>query len=68
MAEESGMKSIKTGLLIEDEELRLCPVVSDGEILLYDIYLGKDWHGSRRTVSACGMFMGVPDLMERLWG
>jgi len=72
MTEESGMKPIKTGILIEGEELHLCPVALNGGILLYDTYLGEvlleNWRGSRRTVSACGMFLGVPDLMERLWG
>ena len=62
------MKKIETGIQVEGVELRLCPVAVKGEIVLYDIYLGERWQGSRRTVSACGMYLGVPDLMERLWG
>jgi len=64
----SKMKVIETGIQIDGRDLRLHPVVFGGEILLYDIYLGKKWQGSRRTVNACGTFLGVPDLMERLWG
>ena len=62
------MKVIETGLKIDGKELKLSPVDLNGKILLYDIYLGEAWQGSRRTVNACGMFLGVPDLMERLWG
>ena len=66
------MKVIKTGVYVDGREIGLQPVDLDGEILLYDIYFGeilpKNWQGSRRTVSACGMFLGVPDLVERLWG
>ena len=62
------MKVIETGIYVDGGEIRLQPIDLDGKILLYDIYLGEKWHGSRRTVSACGMFLGVPDLMERLWG
>ena len=66
------MKVIETGIQIDGRDLRLNPVAVKGEILLYDMYLGEvlleNWRGSRRTVSACGMFLGMPDLMERLWG
>ena len=62
------MKLIETGLKIDGKELKLHPVDLNGQVLLYDIYLGKRWCGSRRTVDACGMALGVPDLMKRLWG
>jgi len=66
------MKVIETGIQIDGKELRLEPVAIKGTILLYDMYLGEvvleNWQGSRRTVDACGVFLGVPDLMERLWG
>ena len=66
------MKVIETGVYVNGSEIRLRPVDLDGEILLYDMYLGevlpKNWQGSRRTVSACGMSLGVPDLVKRLWG
>ena len=66
------MKVIETGIYEDGKEIKLSPVDLKGEILLYDIYLGEvlleNWRGSRRTVSACGMFLGIPDLMERLWG
>ena len=64
------MKVIETGIQIDGKELCLHPVALNGEILLYDMWLGEEekWLGSRRTVSACGMFLGMPDLMERLWG
>ena len=66
------MKTIQTDIQIDGRDLRLEPVAIKGTILLYDMYLGEvlleNWQGSRRTVSACGMFLGVPDLMERLWG
>jgi len=66
------MKLIETGLKIEGKELKLHPVDCKGEVLVYDMYLeenGTDrWYGSRRTVDACGVFLGVPDLMKRLWG
>ena len=63
------MKMIETGIKINSKDLKLCPIASDkSQILLYDMYLGEAWQGSRRTVSGCGIFLGVPDLMERLWG
>ena len=66
------MKTIETGIQIDGKDLHLKPVADNGKILLYDIYLGEvlleNWHGSRRTVPACGIFLGVPDLVERLWG
>ena len=62
------MKVIKTGVYVDGKEIRLSPVNLDGEILLYDVYLGEKWFGSRRTVDACGVFLGVPDLMRKLWG
>jgi len=66
------MKLIETGLQVDGKELKLHPVDVKGEILLYDIYLGeaipKNWCGSRSTVNAVGMFLGLPDLVKRLWG
>lgn len=64
----SMMKLIETGIRIEGKELKLHPVDFNGQVLLYDIYLGEKWRGSRRTVNACGVYLGVPDLMKRLWG
>lgn len=62
------MKLIETGIQVDGKDLRLHPVDLKGEIVLYDIYLGDKWHGSRRTVDACGVFLGLPNLRERLWG
>ena len=62
------MRLIETGLKIDGKELKLHPVDLNGQVLLYDIYLGDKWHGSRRTVDACGVFLGIPDLAKRLWG
>ena len=62
------MKTIETGIQVNGRYLSLKPIAGKGEILLYDIYLGEAWQGSRRTVNACGTFLGVPDLMKRLWG
>ena len=61
------MKPIETGIQIDGKDLSLRPVAVKGEILLYDMYLGEAWQGSRRTVSACGTFLGVPDLLEKMW-
>jgi len=35
----------------------LKPVFVEGEIQLYDIGEGESWSGSRRTISACKIFM-----------
>jgi len=62
------MKLIETGIQVDGKELKLHPVDVKGEILLYDFYLGEGWGGSRRTVRAIGVYLGIPDLAERLWG
>lgn len=33
--------------------VKLVPVVRDGLVLLFDIYINGEWHGSRRTARQC---------------
>ena len=44
---------------INNQPIILEPIMLKGEILLYDIYVGTDWYGSRRTVEACRTFLGI---------
>ena len=53
----------------EFPNINLIPLIYRGETILYDIYdkaeSGKDiWIGSRRTLSACALFVGLPELSE----
>ena len=55
---------------VKEEERRgppdvtLIPFIQKDQVLLYDIYLGTRWIGSRRTISACALFLGMPDLAD----
>lgn len=38
----------------ESSQSRLVPVKDeDGNIILYDMFVGDEWHGSRRTPNQC---------------
>ena len=49
---------------MKDNKINLEPVMYRGEVLLYDIYVAGKWCGSRRTISACAMFLGMTELAK----
>jgi hypothetical protein len=45
----------------ERQRYRLVPVRGeDQETVLYDIFEGEEWYGSRRTVEQCAAFLRTP--------
>ena len=45
-------------------DINLEPVMYRGQVLLYDIYVKGVWCGSRRTIAACALFLGMPELAK----
>lgn len=39
------------------------PVIVDGKVLLYDIYVEGEWIGSRRTITQC--YDDIHNLLKR---
>ena len=51
-------------MALMDSKINLEPVMYRGEVLLYDIYVEGKWQGSRRTIAACALFLGMPELAK----
>lgn len=46
----------------QETGVSLRPVWAKGQVLLYDIYVGERWFGSRRTIHACELVLGEQNL------
>ena len=49
---------------LEKQRYQLVPVRGKGqEVMLYDIFEGDEWRGSRRTAEQCATFLKTPLLL-----